>query len=52
MDNETSQGPVEAGRKRRPYRAPLLTTFGSVEEFTRGTGTGKADTPFPGRVKN
>ena len=60
MDQESGHGPLDeremapavGTRRRRPYHPPTLTTFGSVEEFTRGSGTGKADTPFPGRVKN
>jgi hypothetical protein len=37
--------------KRRPYSAPVLTTFGSVEDFTRGTGTSGTD-GRSGRVKS
>jgi hypothetical protein len=35
---------------RRPYTAPVLTTFGSVEDFTRGQGTSGSD-GRSGRVK-
>lgn len=35
---------------RRPYAAPVLTTFGSVEDFTRGAGTSGTD-GRSGRVK-
>ncbi len=52
MDHDSGKGPETVERKRRAYQAPTLTTFGSVEEFTRGSGTGKSDAPFPGRVKN
>lgn len=34
---------AEEPARKRPYVAPALTTFGSVEEFTRGTGTSSND---------
>lgn len=29
----------EVARPRRPYTAPAIVEFGSVKEFTRGTGS-------------
>ena len=29
----------EAGKKRRPYRSPTLTCYGSVAKLTQGTNT-------------
>jgi len=36
--------------RRRAYVAPVLTVFGSVEDFTRGTGT-SSDDGRSGRIR-
>lgn len=38
-------------KPRRVYTPPALITFGSVEEFTRGTGSANNDRFGGGRVK-
>jgi hypothetical protein len=37
--NEVGVPDAALQKARRPYVAPALTAFGSVEEFTRGTGS-------------
>jgi hypothetical protein len=46
--NPKTHHPGEAAatnpQPRRPYKAPRLTEFGNVRDFTRGPGGTKADT--------
>jgi hypothetical protein len=46
----SSDAACGATRARRAYAAPVLTAFGSVEEFTRGTGSRMVDSNRTGRM--
>lgn len=40
-----------SARMRRPYTKPSLSLFGNVEEFTRGTGSARADARGGSRIR-
>jgi hypothetical protein len=43
---------VVAGVSRRPYIAPAIVEFGSVQEFTRGSGSATPDARRGTRVRS